>query len=51
MGGWSKDSVVSKTDKKIAKDNGKRCITKGWKGLNHIEAECFTKKWEEKGEK
>jgi len=31
------------------KDNGKRCqycINKGWKGLNHTESECFTKKRE-----
>lgn len=41
--------VILKTEKK--KDNGKRCdycIGKGWKGLNHVESECYTKKREEK---
>jgi len=31
------------------RDNGKRCdycIAKGWKGLNHTEKECYTKKRE-----
>lgn len=42
--------VVLKTDKKITKENGKRCdycIGKGWKGLNHLESECYTKKRQE----
>jgi len=36
---------------KVKIDNGKRCdycIAKGWKGLNHTENECFTKKREKK---
>ena len=43
--------VVLKTDKGSKKDNGKRCdycIKKGWKGLNHTESECYTKKREDK---
>lgn len=49
--GTQENPVVLKTDKKLAKDNGKRCdfcIAKGWKGLNHVESECYTKKREEK---
>ena len=38
--------MVLKTE---TRDNGKRCdycIAKGWKGLNHTEKECYTKKRE-----
>ena len=37
--------------KELKSDNGKRCyycIGKEWKGLNHTESECFTKKREKK---
>ena len=53
--GESKENpVVLKTEAGRARDkgdNGKRCdycISKGWKGLNHTERECFTKKRETK---
>ena len=50
--GSQENPVVLKTDKKgAAKDNGKRCdycIGKGWKGLNHVESECYTKKRDDK---
>ena len=44
--GSKDDPLVLKVEKK---DNGKRCqycINKGWKGLNHTESECYTKKRE-----
>jgi len=44
--GTLEDPLVLKTE---VKDNGKRCeycIAKGWKGLNHTEKECYTKKRE-----
>jgi len=44
--GMQEDPVVLKTE---TRDNGKRCdycIAKGWKGLNHTEKECYTKKRE-----
>ena len=44
--GTKDDPLVLKVEKK---DNGKRCqycIAKGWKGLNHTESECYTKKRE-----
>jgi len=44
--GTQEDPVVLKAE---VKDNGKRCdycIAKGWKGLNHTEKECYTKKRE-----
>lgn len=47
--GSQENPVVLKAEKK--KDNGKRrqyCIGKGWKGLNHEESECYTKKREDK---
>jgi len=47
----AENPVVLKADRKPVKDNGKRCsycIGKGWKGLNHEESECYTKKREEK---
>ena len=49
--GTQENPVILKTEKK--KDNGKKCdycIAKGWKGLNHVESECYTKKREEKKE-
>ena len=47
--GTQDDPVVLKVDTKVKKDNGKRCeycIGKGWKGLNHTESKCYTKKRE-----
>ena len=47
--GTQENPVVLKT-KGEKKDNGKRCeycIGKGWKGMNHVETECYTKKREE----
>jgi len=44
--GSKEDPLVLKVEKK---DNSKRCqycINKGWKGLNHTESECDTKKRE-----
>ena len=46
--GTQEDPVVLRTE---VTDNGKRCghcISKGWKGLNHTEDECRTKKREQK---
>ena len=48
--GSQENPGVLKTDKGSKMDNGKRCdycIGKGWKGLNHIESECYTKRREE----
>ena len=43
--------VVLKTKQgEKGKYNGKRCdycISKGWKGINHVETECYTKKRED----
>ena len=50
--GTRDNPVVLKTEPKT--DNGKRCTycqSKGWRGLNHEEKECFTKKREEKKRK
>jgi len=47
--GAQDDLVVLKAETKVKKDNGKRCeycIAKGWKGPNHTENECYTKKRE-----
>ena len=44
-----KGSRRKENDGTKKEDNGKRCeycIAKGWKGLNHTESECFTKKRE-----
>ena len=52
--GTKENPVVLKTEKREkGKDNGKRCdycIVKAWKGLNHVESECYTKKREDKKE-
>jgi len=48
--GTRENPVVLK-GKEVKPDNGKRCyycIGKGWKGLNHTESECFTKKRKKK---
>jgi len=45
VNGSQDEPVVLKAKKE---DNGKRCnycIGKGWKGLNHTESECYTKKY------
>ncbi|RPB25558.1 hypothetical protein L211DRAFT_836274 [Terfezia boudieri ATCC MYA-4762] len=53
-GSTPENPVVLKPEAGQAKDkgdNGKRChycINKGWKGLNHTESECFTKRREKK---
>jgi len=47
----TKENPVVLKGKEVKPDNGKRCdycIGKGWKGLNHTESECFTKKREKK---
>ena len=47
----SKENPVVLKSKENKLDNGKccdYCIGKGWKGLNHTESECFTKKREKK---
>ena len=47
--GTAENPVVLKTKEK-GQDNGTRCdycIQKGWKGLNHVESECYTKKREQ----
>jgi len=47
----TKENPVVLKGKEAKPDNGKRCdycIGKGWKGLNHTESECFTKKREKK---
>lgn len=52
-GDSAQNPVVLKTKEK-GKDNGKRCdfcIAKGWKGMNHVESECYTKKRENSKEK
>jgi len=45
----TKENLVVLKIKEKKADNGKRCdycISKGWKGLNYTEEECFTKKRE-----
>jgi len=47
----TKENPVVLKGKEAKPDNGKccdYCIGKGWKGLNHTESECFTKKREKK---
>ena len=49
-GDSAENPLVLKTERKPLKDNGKRCtycIGKRWKGLNHEESGCYTKKREE----
>jgi len=47
----TKENPVVLKGKEAKPDNGKHCdycIGKGWKGLNHTESKCFTKKREKK---
>jgi hypothetical protein len=47
--GTLENPVILKTDKK--RDTSKQCDyckTNGWKGIGHVESECFTKKREQK---